>query len=121
MRSAAIKSTLLSVLMSAICSAAALAADTASSIARGRALYASVGCYQCHGYVGQGGLAGPRLAPGPMPAQALKIFIRNSVRSMPPYPASILPDADLADIYAYLLSIPPAPRVETIPLLRSLK
>ena len=36
---------------------------------------------------------------------------------MPPFRQSILPDADLQDIYAYLQSIPPAPDYKTIPLL----
>ena len=32
---------------------------------QGRADFVEVGCYQCHGYQGQGG-AGPRLAPDPI-------------------------------------------------------
>lgn len=97
------------------------AADTGASIANGRQLYLAVGCWQCHGTVGQGGSAGPRLAPGPMPLEALRAFLRNSVRAMPAYPETILSDAAVADIHAYLQSIPAAPRAETLPLLRELR
>jgi hypothetical protein len=36
---------------------------------------------------------------------------------MPPYRKAILSDADLADIYAYLQSIPKPPDVKSVPLL----
>jgi mono/diheme cytochrome c family protein len=36
---------------------------------------------------------------------------------MPPFQKAILSDEDLADIYAYLRSIPKAPDYKTIPLL----
>lgn len=97
------------------------AADTASATANGRRLYLAVGCWQCHGTVGQGGTAGPRLAPGPMPLEALRAFLRNSVRTMPAYPETILSDAAVADIHAYLQSVLAAPRAETLPLLRQLR
>jgi hypothetical protein len=38
---------------------------------------------------------------------------------MPPFREAILPNEDLADIYAYLQSIKPAPDWKTIPLLNS--
>jgi len=97
------------------------AADTGAAIANGRQLYLAVGCWQCHGTVGQGGSAGPRLAPGPMPLEALRAFLRHSVRAMPAYPETILTDAAIADIHAYLQSIPAPPRADTLPLLRDLR
>ena len=33
----------------------------------GKRLFVRNGCYQCHGYAGQGGSAGARLAPKPLP------------------------------------------------------
>jgi hypothetical protein len=36
---------------------------------------------------------------------------------MPPYTTKVLPDQDLADIYAFLLSVPPPPALDSIPLL----
>jgi hypothetical protein len=37
---------------------------------------------------------------------------------MPPYREAVLPEADLADVYAYLQSIPQPPAVDSLPLLR---
>lgn len=92
----------------------ALAAGNAE---KGRIAYEKQGCWQCHGTVGQGGMNGKTLAPNPMPFEAFNVFVRNSNGPMPPYPRQILPDADLADIHAYLQSIPPAKDYKTIPLL----
>jgi mono/diheme cytochrome c family protein len=94
---------------------AALAADAA----RGKILFTQkYGCYQCHGTEGQGSqVTGPKLAPDPMPYDALSAFVRTSSRNMPPFREQILPNADLEDIYAYLKSIPPAKDWKSIPLL----
>jgi ubiquinol-cytochrome c reductase cytochrome c subunit len=92
----------------------ALAAGSAEN---GKTAYVKHGCWQCHGFVGQGGSAGPKLAPNPMPLEALSAFVRNSAGSMPPYQKAILSDADLADIHAWLQSIPKAREAKSIPLL----
>jgi ubiquinol-cytochrome c reductase cytochrome c subunit len=89
----------------------------AGNVEKGKALYAKHGCWQCHGYVGQGGAAGKPLAPKPMPYEAFNVFVRNSNGPMPPYPKEILSDADLADIHAYLASIPAPKDYKSIPLL----
>lgn len=87
---------------------------------RGKDLYMRVGCYQCHGTVGQGGVAGVRLAPKPMAFEAFAQFVHNTSDAMPPYRETVLPTADLRDIHAYL-SAQPAPKpVKEIPLLRDL-
>jgi mono/diheme cytochrome c family protein len=94
---------------------AAFAADAA----KGKIFYIQkYGCYQCHGTEGQGSaITGPKLAPNPMPYEALVNFVRTSAREMPPYREQVLPNEDLADIYAYLLTIKPAADYKTIPLL----
>jgi mono/diheme cytochrome c family protein len=91
----------------------------AADAARGKILFTQkYGCYQCHGTEGQGSpITGPKLAPDPIPYDALSAFIRSSSRNMPPFREQILPNADLEDIYAYLKSIPPAKDWKTIPLL----
>lgn len=101
----------------AICaSQAALAADAA----RGRQIFEKVGCYQCHGFQGQGANTGPKLAPEPLSAEAIAAFIRNSGETlMPNYVASVLSDADVADIHAYLSTIKKPPAAKDIPLLTS--
>ena len=64
-----------------------------------------------------GVVAGSKLAPNPMPLEALTAFVRNTNGAMPPYQKGILSDADLADIHAYLLSLPKVPDPKSIPLL----
>ena len=93
------------------------AAMAAGSAEKGKAAFVQHGCWQCHGFVGQGGITGPKLAPNPMPLEALSAFVRNTRGAMPPYQKAILSDADLADIHAYLQSLPKAPDYKSIPLL----
>ena len=93
------------------------AAAMAASAEKGQQAYMKAGCWQCHGTLGQGGVTGPKLAPEPLPAEAFTAFVRTTNRAMPPYREHILPDADLADIHAYLASIPKGPDAKSIPLL----
>ena len=84
----------------------------------GRKLYESFGCYQCHNRAAQGaGATGPRLAPGPLPFQAFIQQVRHPRYEMPPYEAAIVTDQQVADIYAFLQTIPKPPDPKTIPLL----
>lgn len=82
---------------------------------RGKAVYMKVGCYSCHGTVGQGG-RGPRLAPRPLSVGAFTGFVRKPV-TMPAFSAKTISDAELADIQAYLATIPAPPPIADIPLL----
>ena len=84
----------------------------------GKKLYVSYGCYACHGYEGQGGAAGPRIAPRPLPLAAFTRFVRRPANLMPPYVERLVPDLDLGHIHAYLQSRPTPPPVESIPLLQ---
>jgi len=98
-------------------SSLSISVAVAADAAKGKQKFVTHGCFQCHGYVGQGGAAGPKLAPKPMPYEALANFVRTSNRQMPPYSEQILSNDDLADIYAYLESIPAGPDPKSIPLL----
>jgi mono/diheme cytochrome c family protein len=89
----------------------------AASAENGKRLFVKVGCYQCHGTQGQGGVAGPRIAPDPLPFETLSAFVRTTSRQMPPFRKAVLSDADLSDIYAYLQSIPKPPDVKSLPQL----
>jgi mono/diheme cytochrome c family protein len=89
----------------------------AANVDNGKRLFVKDGCYQCHGYQGQGGVAGARLAPRPIVLAALTAYVRHPTGQMPPYTSKVLSDAGLADIHAYLASIPAAPLVKDIPLL----
>jgi mono/diheme cytochrome c family protein len=83
----------------------------------GRRIYVAYGCYQCHGYQGQGSNAGSRLAPNPMPYAAFTFLVRQPRARMPAYSPKLMSDKELADVYAYLLTIPKARAVADIPLL----
>lgn len=83
----------------------------------GKKLFTKYGCYECHGTQGQGTTAGARLAPKPLALAALIAYVRQPKGQMPPYTAKVVSDADLADIRAYLASIPEPPPAKNIPLL----
>ena len=93
----------------------------AASVENGKIAYVKNGCWQCHGLLGQGSLTtsnGTVLAASPLSFEIFANFVRSSNRAMPPYREAILSDADLADIYAYLQSIPKPPDANNIPLLK---
>lgn len=92
-------------------------AALAASAEKGKEAYMKYGCWGCHGTVGQGGVTGPKLAPDPTPAEAFIAYTRTTNRAMPPYREPVLTDEDLADIYAYMQSIPKGPDYKAIPLL----
>jgi ubiquinol-cytochrome c reductase cytochrome c subunit len=78
--------------------------------ANGKRVYMADGCYQCHGTVGQGSRpTGPHIAPNPVPYEGFAAQLRHPANTMPPYTSVVLSEQDLADIYAYLVSIPPLP------------
>ncbi len=91
----------------------------AASAKEGEVAFMKNGCWQCHGTQGQGGIAGLKLAPNPKPLAYFNAFIRNTVGPMPPYSEKILSGDDLANIHAYLESIPPSADPKTIPLLQT--
>src|SRR5262245_61442272 len=96
----------------------AQSAAHAADAAKGKQNFMKYGCWQCHGTQGQGSpVTGPKLAPDPIPLEAMSSFIRSSRRQMPPYRVEVLPEDDLADIHAYLSSVPKATDYKTIPLL----
>jgi mono/diheme cytochrome c family protein len=93
----------------------------AASAEHGKAAFIQHGCWECHGTMGQGSIAtsgGKRLAPDPLPWDTFSGFVRSTNGAMPPFSDKILSDGDLADIYAYLHSIP-KPDVNSIPLLKN--
>src|ERR1043165_3075569 len=90
----------------------------AASAENGKRVFMRAGCWQCHGTVGQGGTAGPKIAPDPLPYETLAAFVRTTNRAMPPYRETLLPTDALADIYASLRAIPKPPPAESLPLLK---
>ena len=94
-------------------------AKAAGNAENGKKLFKSYGCYQCHDYQGQGAAGtGARISPPP-PLQAMLAYIRAPKGQMPPYTAKVVSDAEVADIRAYLESLPKSPDPKSIPLLNN--
>ena len=94
-------------------------ADTPrGNAANGKKLFETIGCFECHGYVGQGGGAGPKLVE-PMAYPAYIVQLRTPRQIMPPYTLRVLSDQQAADIYAHLLTLPKPVDVKNIPLLQN--
>ena len=82
----------------------------------GKALFMKFGCYECHGRQGQGAPStGPRIGPAPMALTAFARYVRQPRGEMPPYTAKVVTDQEVADIHAYLRSVPRPPAVATLP------
>jgi ubiquinol-cytochrome c reductase cytochrome c subunit len=96
-------------------------AGSASGDAKnGKRIYTSYGCYECHGREAQGSvLTGPRIGPHPAQFSTFVRYIRQPKGEMPPYTQKIVSDAELADIYSFLQSLPQPPDPRSIPLLNS--
>ena len=98
------RSTLIAVALEAFATAAQ---GEAGDAARGKALYTKNLCYTCHGTAGQGGDrgSGPRIAPDLWPWEAFAQQTRRPREAMPRYAKEHLPDQELADVYAYLVTM----------------
>ena len=102
--------------------AAARAQDApAGDAVNGKRVYLATGCFECHGRSGQGGAyngPAPILAKTPLPFEAFKGQMRSPSNDMPAYSEKVMPDQQLADIYAFLQALPGARRVQDISILR---
>jgi mono/diheme cytochrome c family protein len=80
-------------------------------------------CSACHGFSGQNGV-GARLVPIKLTQAAFMAYVRHphdTPTGMPPYTAKVMPDQELADIYAYIKSLPDsAKKAKEIPILNDI-
>jgi mono/diheme cytochrome c family protein len=105
-------------LLLAVFAITAFAQTKEADTANGKRLFERNGCYQCHGYVGQGGTAGARLAQTKLPLVAFTAYVRNPASGgMPPFRAKVMSDQELADVYAYIKTFPEPKPAKDIPLL----
>src|SRR6516162_6947152 len=77
--------------------------------AEGKRLYLAVGCFTCHGRSGQGGAMNgpaPILAKTAMPFDGFKGQLRQPINDMPAYAEIVMSDQQIADIYAFLQTLP---------------
>jgi mono/diheme cytochrome c family protein len=94
-------------------------APPAGNAQNGKKLFNGDGCYECHGRQGQGAAqtGAARIGPPQLSFEGFQNYVRSPKNQMPPYTSKALPDQDLADIYAFLKSIPMPPKGKDIPLL----
>jgi mono/diheme cytochrome c family protein len=103
-----------------ICHAAWSLDGPAGDAVHGKQLFSAVGCYECHGRAGQGGrfnYSAPALAQTPLPLMAFKALVRTGPNDMPAYAERVLSDQDVADILAFLRSLPGPRPTKDFPLL----
>ena len=88
---------------------------------RGEKAFKDYSCYACHGFSGQNG-PGKRLVPMKMATVAFTAYVRSpGSTQMPSYSAKVLSDQQLADIWAYVKTLPDSPDAKDIPLIQQLK
>jgi mono/diheme cytochrome c family protein len=122
-----LKKIAVTVAAAAIIGAAAFAAVQAQDAphgdaANGKRLYLVDGCFTCHGRSGQGGAyntPAPILAHTAMPFDGFKGQVRNPINDMPAFPTAILSDKDIADIYAFVESLPGPRSPKDFPILNN--
>ncbi len=95
-------------------------APPAGNADNGKRLFVRDGCWECHGYAGQGGRDGARLADTALSTVQLTRYVRKPTGTMPAYIDKVVTDQELADIWAYLKTLP-ARQANDIPLLSELK
>ena len=104
--------------------AAAIAQQPAApvtNVQNGKRLFERDGCWECHGWAGQGGRDGARLADTALTTAQLTRYVRKPTGAMPAYIDKVITDQELADIWAYLKSMPAPKAAKDIPLLNELK
>jgi mono/diheme cytochrome c family protein len=105
-----------------LCGSTAIQAQDApkGDAGNGKRIYLADGCFTCHGRSGQGGAyngPAPILAHTALPFDGFAGQVRNPVNDMPAFSTAVLSDQDVADIYAFVESLPGARSAKDIPLL----
>jgi mono/diheme cytochrome c family protein len=116
-------------LIAAACAAALLGAGgfaaraqdaPAGDVAKGKRIYLADGCFTCHGRSGQGGAyngPAPILAKTQMPFDGFKGQLRAPSNDMPAYSDAVMSEQDIADIYAFVQSLPGRGNAKNIAIL----
>ncbi len=100
---------------------AATAAQTPTGNAdNGKRLFTEKACYFSHRTEGQGGGIYPRIARVQRGQDNFVRYVRRPAR-MAAYSDTVVSDAELADIYAFLRALPAPKAVTDIPLLEQMR
>jgi ubiquinol-cytochrome c reductase cytochrome c subunit len=96
-------------------------AQSGGDAKKGKQLYVDYSCYACHGFSGQNG-PGAKLVPMKMAPVAFTAYVRSPrTAQMPSYSTKVLTDAQLADIHAYIRTLPDSPKAEDVKLIKDLQ
>lgn len=82
--------------------------------ANGQNLFFSLGCNVCHGDTGEG-LVGPTIAMTIVPLDRVITQYREPLEAMTEFPPDQVSDQEIADIYAWLQTVPRPPQADIIP------
>ena len=93
----------------------------AGTAENGKKLFLRDGCWECHGYAGQGGRDGARLAETALTTAQFTRYIRRPSGAMPAYIDKVVSDAEAADIWAYVKAMTGPKTAKEVPLLMELK
>ena len=96
-------------------------AQSAGNADNGKRLFLRDGCWECHGYAGQGGRDGARIAATALNAQGFIRYVRRPTGAMPAFSDKVITDQELTDIHAYLKTMPAPKAAKDIPLLNQIK
>jgi mono/diheme cytochrome c family protein len=91
-------------------------------VANGKRVFLADGCFMCHGRSGQGGAyngPAPVLAKTEMPFEGFKGQLRQPAQDMPAYSEAVMSDQQIADIYAFVQSLPGRRDPKDFPLLNN--
>jgi mono/diheme cytochrome c family protein len=113
--------TLLLTGVAALAQQAAPPATSSGNAENGKKLFLRDGCWECHGYAGQGGRDGARLAETALTTAQFTRYIRRPSGAMPAYIEKVLSDAEAGDIWAYVKAMTGPKTAKEVPLLMELK
>jgi len=82
--------------------------------ANGQQLFFSLGCNVCHGDFGEG-VVGPTIAMTIVPLDRVILQYREPLEAMSVFPPDQVSDDEIADIYAWLQTVPRPPEADVIP------
>src|SRR5262252_3438542 len=109
------------VMLIAASGAAWAQAKPSGDVANGKRVYLADGCFTCHGRSGQGGAyngPAPVLAKTALPFEGFKMQIRNPSNDMPAYSEAVMSDKEIADMFAFVQSLPGRRDAKDIPILK---
>lgn len=93
----------------------------AGNAENGKKIFLRDGCWECHGYAGQGSRDGAKIADTALSAAQFTRYVRRPTGAMPAYIDKVLTDQELADIWTYVKTLTGPKTAKDVPMLSELK